>query len=174
MDADERLTPELIDSIKKGIDCNEIHAFRYRRLNYFLGRPVKFGGWQNWNKVQLAQRDKHYYINAVHEFCVLEKSSNVGQLEGFMIHLNDDSYDERMRKSLQYSKIQAGDCFNKVSYVQVLIYPFLGFLKKYIFQFGILDGFVGLVYSMHHAGACFRKLIFQWELQNKLDNRDKW
>ena len=169
MDADERVSEELLSSIKEALNQYKFGAFRYRRLNYFLNRPMKYGGWQKWNKVQLAVKGKHSFQNALHEECILDEGVEVGQLEGYMIHLNDDGYRERMRKSIQYSIIESEAIIkNKIvpSRVKILFGTIFQFLKKYFLQLGILDGMPGLIYSMHHAGAYFRAHALAWDALN--------
>lgn len=169
MDADERVSTELLASIKVAIAQNDIEAFRYRRLNYFLNRPMKYGGWQNWNKVQLAVRGVHHFENALHEECKLSKGIEIGQLHGYMIHLNDDGYEERLRKSFNYSLIESNlliQNHKSPSLVKILFGTIFQFLKKYFVQLGVLDGIPGLIYSMHHAGAYFRAQALAWDVLN--------
>ena len=53
MDIDERITKNLKAEILKSINIDKYNAFRYRRLNYCLHRPMKAGGWNSWNNSQL-------------------------------------------------------------------------------------------------------------------------
>ena len=63
MDIDERLTPELKESILKSIQLDKFNGFKYRRLNHFLHYPMLHGGWHKWNKPQLGRKNKHYFKN---------------------------------------------------------------------------------------------------------------
>ena len=49
MDCDERLSPDLAQEIAVAIATPGLNAFRYRRTNYFLHRPMRHGGWDSWN-----------------------------------------------------------------------------------------------------------------------------
>jgi hypothetical protein len=119
--------------------------------------------------VQLAVKGKHRFQNALHEECILDKGVNVGQLEGYMIHLNDNGYVERMRKSLQYSILESEAIVKNervVTKFKILFGTIFQFFKKYFVQLGILDGMPGLIYSMHHAGAYFRAHALAWDALN--------
>ena len=75
---------------------------------------MKGGGFQDWNNPQLARKGFHHFENAIHETCVIENGSNsIGQLKEMMWHLNDDSYKERMQKSMLYSQFQSARLIEK-------------------------------------------------------------
>lgn len=169
MDIDERLSFELYLEIQSVIKNSEKNAYRYRRTNYFLHRPMKKGGWDSWNQPQLARRNKHHYINAVHEQCIVE--GEIGQLEHKMLHLNDDSYAERMRKSMQYCRIDAEKMFQEGKHVKawhIAVKPVATFIKNYFLKAGCVDGVPGLISAMHSAGASFRTLALVWDMQNEI------
>ena len=103
MDIDERITPSFAREIKNAIQDTQFNAYRYRRLNFFLHRPMKGGGLQDWNNPQLARRGFHRFENSVHETCIVDgMPASIGQLRYKMWHLNDESYLERMNKSMVY------------------------------------------------------------------------
>lgn len=171
MDADERVPPDLGLEIIKRIQEAEFGAFRYRRKNFFLHRPMKGGGWTTWNNVQLARRRKHYYVNPLHERCVVDADVRVGQLEASMWHLNDESYVERISKSVQYSLISAESILERgrrVTVLDLLFRPFAIFVRNYILRRGLIDGIAGLISAMHSAGAEFRAQAIVWDRQNTI------
>ena len=45
MDIDEKITEKLKLEISKYYNSDSFNAYRYRRLNFFLHRPMKAGGW---------------------------------------------------------------------------------------------------------------------------------
>lgn len=173
MDIDERITEKLKNEILKSINIDEYNAYRYRRLNYFLHRPMKAGGWNSWNNPQLARRGFHSFEGKLHENCIIEgEEKKIGQLQGFMLHLNDDSYLERMDKSFRYCKLESDKLIEqniKVKGHQILVNPILEFFKKYIYKRGFIDGIPGLIAAIHSANAVFRILALTWDEQNKID-----
>jgi (heptosyl)LPS beta-1,4-glucosyltransferase len=172
MDIDERVTPELAQEIKLASSDAKLNAFRYRRLNYFLHRPMKAGGWSSWNNPQLARRGYHRYVNKVHERCVVDGApDSVGQLKGVMWHLNDESYKERMAKSFQYCLLEAEKmiaCKTRLTGFKIITLPLIEFIKKYVFKRGFLDGTPGLVAAMHSSCAMFRACALTWDEQNRI------
>lgn len=176
MDIDERVSPQLAAEILAVIQDTPLNGFRYRRLNYFLHRPMRYGGWNGWNNPQLARRGRHRYENRIHEQCVVDGAPEmVGQLRNFMYHLNDDGYEERMRKSFQYSRLEADKVCRlniRVAWGHILLRPCLEFLKLYVFKRGFLDGMPGLIGALHSASAVFRQYALAWDRQNRIPRTD--
>ena len=69
LDADERVTPPLKQEIAKIItNGSSIDAYWIHRQNFFLGRLVRYSGWQNDAVIRLIKRDKcRYNLKRVHE-----------------------------------------------------------------------------------------------------------
>ena len=63
MDVDERVPPTLAREIREAIPLGGFNAYRYRRKNFFLHRPMRGGGWQTWNAPHLARRGTHHFKN---------------------------------------------------------------------------------------------------------------
>jgi (heptosyl)LPS beta-1,4-glucosyltransferase len=176
MDIDERITENLKAEILISINKDKYNAFRYRRLNYFLHRPMKAGGWNSWNNPQLARKGAHYYKGKLHEKCVVQGGEEkIGQLQSFMSHLNDESYLERMDKSFRYCQLESDKLIEKhfkVKGYQILVYPILEFFKKYFYKKGFIDGIPGLIAAIHSANAVFRALALTWDVQNKIHRKE--
>lgn len=172
MDIDERPSPELRKEILLRIQDGSYTAFRYRRLNYFLHRPMKAGGWDSWNNPQLARREAHRYEGIIHEKSVInEESGKIGQLKAYMLHLNDEGYSERMRKSFQYCQLEAQKLLeqgHRIRCWELALRPCFEFLKKYLLKRGFVDGVPGLIAALHAACSKFRTLALVWDQQNAI------
>lgn len=170
MDIDERVTPELAQEILQAIQDPNKDGYRYRRLNYFLHRPMQSGGWQNWNLVHLARRQQFHFEGMFHETCVLDApAERVGQLQAKMWHLNDKSYQARMRKSFTYCEEQAqrlSQRYARLTWLHLLALPLFEFFRKLILKGGYRDGTPGVLFAMHSAGAMFRACALTWDRQN--------
>ncbi len=175
-DIDERIPPALAAEIKLNINDTSLNAFSYRRRNYFLHRPMKGGGWQDWNKPQLARRGKHRFQNKVHEVCVIDGGSElVGQLENVIWHLNDETYQERMEKSAVYCREQARRIQKRsivLHWWHFFLFPVGEFFRKYIFKKGYRDGTHGLLFSMHSSCAMFKACALVWDEQNQIEREE--
>jgi glycosyltransferase involved in cell wall biosynthesis len=176
MDCDERLSPELSREIDTAIARTGLNAFRYRRTNYFLHRPMRHGGWDSWNRPQLARRGHHRFEGVLHEACVVDGGEPAtGQLAGQMLHLNDASYAGRLEKSAKYVAMQAealaaGDA--AVSGFGIFGRTAAEFFKRYLLQRGFLDGTPGLIAALHSATAVFRAQALVWDERNRIDRAE--
>ncbi|MEO1542724.1 MAG: glycosyltransferase family 2 protein [Pseudomonadota bacterium] len=172
MDCDERVPTTLRQEILQRIAETQLNGFRYRRLNFFLQRPILRGGWSSWNNPQLARRGMHRFEGVLHERCVIEGGEALtGQLVNKMLHLNDASFAERLEKSNRYVAINAQrdlDAGKPVNGPRILGATCAAFLKRYILQKGFLDGTVGLIAAMHAATAVFRERALVWDRQNAI------
>jgi glycosyltransferase involved in cell wall biosynthesis len=172
MDCDERPTPELAREILKAIRAKDKDGFRYRRLNYFLHRSVRHGGWNMWNRPQLARRGRHRFTGRLHEECVVDGGGErIGQLKFEMIHLNEASFTDRLRKSGKYVEMTADTLERtggRIRGLTIALRTAREFLKRYVFQAGFLDGTPGLIIALHAATTEFRVLTLVWDRQNRI------
>ena len=175
-DVDERVPSALAREILSMISNQEYRAYRYRRLNFFLHRAMKGGGFQDWNKPQLARRGSHTFRNLVHEECVIEGGETfIGQLNEMIWHLNDDSYNERMHKSVRYCQEQARRLKMrdfKMRWWHLLLLPLLEFLRKYVIRHGYRDGMPGWLFALHSSTAMFKACAVVWDEQNHISRQD--
>lgn len=171
MDCDERLSPELADEILATLPTSNLNAYRYRRLNYFMHRPMKHGGWNTWNRPQIARRDAHRFEGKLHEACLIDGGDEmIGQMREVMHHLNDFSLVQRFEKSAQYTAIEADRIasLGTVSVRSLWWQPTREFLKKYLAQKGFFDGVPGFIAAVHSATAVFRAHALAWDRQNAI------
>jgi glycosyltransferase involved in cell wall biosynthesis len=176
MDCDERVTQELADEIRAAIRSTDLFGFRYRRLNYFLHRPMRHGGWKSWNRPQLARRGQHKFRGQLHESCKINGGeAKIGQLSCLMLHLNEESFDERLKKSARYVELTAQDYAAtgpKVSGARIFLRTAREFIKKYLLQKGFLDGTPGLISALHSATAEFHSQALVWDRQHAISRTE--
>lgn len=172
MDIDERVPKELSSEILNNISSNLYDAYRYRRLNFFMHRPMKGGGWADWNLVHLAKRKVLRFSGMFHEKIELTISDyRIGQLVEKMYHFNDDSYLERLRKSMTYQEeviMQLEKKGIKVTLFRMGAAVTKEFLVKYFIKIGFLDGTAGFISAFHSTFATFKAYALLWEKQNKI------
>lgn len=172
LDCDERLSPELAEELRATLPGSNLNAYRYRRLNYFLHRPMRHGGWNGWNRPQIARRGKHCFEGRLHEACIIEGGAAMtGQLTGPMHHLNDFDLVQRFSKSAQYTALEADRiaALGRIRTRDLWWRPLREFSKKYIAQQGFRDGTPGLIAAAHSATAVFRAYALGWDRQNGID-----
>ncbi|MEE2700473.1 MAG: glycosyltransferase family 2 protein [Bacteroidota bacterium] len=154
LDADERVTPELKKEVIEIINSNSrISGFWIKRENYFMGKKVRFSGWRKDKVIRLFKRDECKYENK-HVHAEIISDGEISILKNKLIHNTFISKEAYLRKLERYAKWQAKDYDKKLKRVTLfhtLIKPFVRFLKHYIFQLGILDGYVGFIISLYQA-----------------------
>lgn len=175
MDVDERVTPALAREIVQAVRKNDYDAYRFRRLNFFLHRPMQGGGWQDWNLVHLARREVLRFGGMFHEECLVTATAErIGQLEERMWHLNDRSYMHRIRKSVLYCQEQANrlrTSGRKIRWWHLLVLPAADFLGKYFRRSGYRDGTPGLLFALHAASARFKACALVWDEQHAISRK---
>lgn len=173
MDIDERVPPDLAHEIMNAIVVDGFDAFRFRRLNYFLHRPMFGGGWQDWNQIHLARRLSLRFSGGYHEQPEVDSPADrIGQLLRPIWHLNDQDYSERMMKSIVYCE-EAADGIRKtgraVRWYDFLTAPATTFARNFIWKHGYRDGTVGLLAALHSASSAFRSRALVWDDQNRVE-----
>lgn len=172
MDIDERVTPALAREIRESIACADFNAYRYRRLNFFLHRPMHTGGWQHWNNAQLARRGAHRFVNRVHEEVVVDGGdAKTGQLRGEMWHLNDRDYVERVGKNLRYMQMTGDEILARgtvVRWYHLLLYPLYRALRSYFVEGGFRQGTTGLVFALYTFSSTFNWYAYAWDKQRRI------
>jgi len=176
MDIDERVSSELSREIIEAINTEKYDAYKFRRLNYFFHRPMKGGGWSDWNLVHLARRDVLNFSGMFHEKIELSVGvERVGQLVNKMHHFNDKSYRDRLSKSLIYQEELVSYLEKKqirISYFNLLLAVIKEFVIKFIYKKGFRDGLPGFISAFHSCFAVFRSYVLVWENQNKIERTE--
>lgn len=175
MDIDERITPALAREIRAVLPGSTLDAYRYRRLNFFLHRPFRAGGWETWNHPQLGRRGRHRFVGAVHEMVEADGGpSAIGQLASEMWHLNDESFRERIAKNANYAVYTAEGIKAKrrVRWWSLLAFPAWRALKAYVYRGAWRHGELGLIFAVYTFTSTFNAYAVAWDDQNRLDRED--
>lgn len=172
LDADERITPELRAEIENFIRTPGADtALRIYRANFFMGKRIRYCGWQDDSVLRVFPRDRTRYIDReVHADAVVEGGGGVRIAKSRMPHYTFDSFEQYMKKFDRYTTWAAGDRARKtrkVTAVHLLGRPTWRFFKQYILRLGILDGRAGLVVCGLAAFSVFLKYAKLWERQQK-------
>lgn len=164
-DADERCTPALHKEIESLLAAGpKAEAYTIRRRVYFLGRVIRFSGWQHDRVVRLVRNGSARYPNRrVHADMITR--GPVPVLHSFMDHYMADSLDEYIKRIEKYSFWGAAQNWRekrKSGPNQVFGRSVWRFLRTYVFQLGILDGMHGLVFCMLQAYGTYLKWALLW------------
>jgi glycosyltransferase involved in cell wall biosynthesis len=154
LDADERISPELAQSIRSALQRAQFKAYEMPRRNRFLGKWLAHGeGYPDWNLRLFDRRHARWSEDAVHEHVLAE--GKVGRLSGDLLHNSGESLEAYLAKQNRYTTLQAEALFAKgerFSAARLLVSPIVRFVRFYILRGGFLDGVAGLV---HISIGCF-------------------
>lgn len=162
LDADERLSPQLIVEIKKTINENPPqNGFWISRRNWFLGGFLIKGGVYPDSVIRLFKKGKGVLPEkSVHEQVKID--GEVGYLKNDIVHFADPQFSRYLKRSDRYSTLfsqdlrQKGvknDVFNLFFYF--IFKPLGTFGNIYIRHRGYLDGFRGFVWALFSATQYF-------------------
>jgi glycosyltransferase involved in cell wall biosynthesis len=172
MDIDERVTPDLAREILEAIREVTLDAYRFRRLNFFLHRPMRGGGWQYWNQTHLARRDTLRFAGKMQEVALLDAPpARVGQLHCCMWHLNDADYAERVRKTHAQMQAEAETLLERgvrVRWYHLLLPPLGRALQSFFGQGGYREGIRGLIFALYTFAGTFNWWACAWDRQHAI------
>ena len=168
VDADERVTAELRDSIRAAIAAPQADAFRVHMRNRYLGAPMERGGWGRDRHVRLFRSTLRYRTQRVHEG--LDYHGAVNDLTGRLDH---DSYRDlahQLNKVTTYSAWGAADLHAKgkrVGVSHLVVRPAWRFVRCYFLQGAWREGRRGFVLSAVHAWSAFAKYALLWDMERR-------
>ena len=169
LDADERVPENLVSEIKNLLAYPQPLpvAFWIKRENFFMGKPVRYSGWQYDKVIRLFRRDACLYPEVqVHE--EINANGKVGQLQNKILHYTYSNLRQYLQKWDNYTWLSAHDRAGKtkkVTLFHLAIKPATRFLRHYIWFRGFLDGKVGFIISYMSAVSVFMRYLKLWRLQ---------
>ena len=168
VDADERVTPEMVQEIKLELSRGPMYdGYWIYRTNHFMGYRQNFGDARTDCVLRLFKRDKGRYSGPSDHGEVQISTGKVGRLNSRFLHYSIWSYDQLLIKHERYTKLQADQWFEAgrdTSYFKLLVRPAFRFFREYILQGGIFDGKVGLQQAWLCAFYSYMKQARLWEL----------
>ncbi|MEQ9996182.1 glycosyltransferase family 2 protein [Pectobacterium versatile] len=173
IDADERITPELrqsIESVLSKPNLGDKIVYSCARRNLFLGRFMKHSGWYPDKVIRLyANKRYKYNDNNVHESLDCGDAP-IQHLSGDLKHLTCRDFSAFQEKQLRYAVAWARERHEKgrsCRYSEIFTHSIFSFLKTWIFRAGFLDGKQGLLLALVNAQYTFNKYTALWSLNKK-------
>lgn len=158
LDADESISPELRREVARALREPEADGYWLRRRNEFLGRRIRFCGWQGDRVLRLFRRGRGYYPErAVHE--KLELDGRAAVLSGYLDHRPYRDMVDYIDRMKTYSRRGAVELArnNRKWFPSIITHPIARFLRMYFLQLGFLDGMAGyLLCTMAAVGVFFK------------------
>jgi hypothetical protein len=161
LDADERLSPELRESIVTlfAAGAPPHPAYALARRNRFLGRWLAHGeGYPDWTTRLFDRRRARWSDDPVHEQVLA--NGPVGRLDGDLMHASAESIERYIAKQNRYTTLQADALHargKRSSGFAMAASPIARFFRFYVLKLGFLDGAPGFAHIAIGAFASFLK-----------------
>lgn len=172
LDADERISPELENSIltfKQKPDEDILSGLQVSRLTYHLGRFIRYSGWYPQYRYRIFRKGKAVWVGEnPHDTISIQGKGD--KIYGDIIHYSFRDLTHQVNTINQFSSIVAYTRQRKgrrFSFFRTIYKPFSKFIETYFFKFGFLDGFPGWVIAVSSAYSTFLKDAKQYELEKK-------
>jgi len=172
LDADEVVSPELAEEIRQTIRNPKYEVYWVPRLNLFLGRWIRHGGFYPDHKLRLFKRGSAQMETNVGPHGTPQYDGPKGTLKHDLIHYAYPSFEQYLSHMNDYSSenvdvmVQRGKARSMLGFTRLaLLNPVATFVKNYFFRLGFLDGMEGLVYHINHSVYIHWKYVKAWEAQ---------
>jgi (heptosyl)LPS beta-1,4-glucosyltransferase len=183
MDADERMTPDLLSELKGLMARNDINVVQLRMIFLFMGKLLKHGVYSTPTLFRFFRRNK--YLEAAPPDS--EATLHTGTPEALMaipgqiiakerfIHLGYPTLDKYVDKTLKhYSILEATGrhtkCGEHPSLWHLIYRPTKAFVGSFFYRLGFLDGIQGFIVSV--VWGVYRFLVVAHLYDLKADRTD--
>ena len=166
LDADERLSPELIGEIQEAV-CNpgNVVGFFFPRRSFYLGRWIYHGDWYPDHQLRLFKRGCGQWQGTnPHGRVIVDGKTNC--MKHDIYHFNYKNFSHQLKTIDNYSNIFADVMIEKnkgFSLFQLFFRPLCKFIKVYFIKMGFLDGLPGFILAVSNAFYIFVKYVKLWE-----------
>ena len=169
LDADERVTPELRESIKNFFGSKNKEKYvgvKFPRLNYHLHKPIRHTGWYPNARYRLFKKGfAHWGGENPHDKIILNGKGLM--IKGDLIHYSCIDLSDQVDTINKFSSITAYIRFGKGRKFyswRLLLKPISKFIELYFIKRGFLDGMAGYIISISSAYATFLNEAKLYEL----------
>ena len=161
LDADEALSTELMESIRKLKNNFDRSGYKMNRISWYQGGWIRHGGWYPDTKLRLVNKEKAQWKGEnPHDRLELINSDEAGFLKGDLFHYSFKDLADHAKRTNIYSTIAAREAFQRnsgYSTFKLIFNPSFTFIKKYVFQLGFMDGYNGFLIATMAAYGKFLK-----------------
>lgn len=178
LDADERVSPELKESIRALQDQDEsllADGYRIARRAFYLGRWIRGGGWYPDYQLRLFRRTHGSWApRLIHESVTMKSDAKVETLSGDLLHysMRDPAHHQQMIEE-RYAPLGAQQMFadgKRTSRAAMALAGPLTYLRSLVLKGGWRDGRAGFTIAKlaaHHA-ALKHAILYEIQRQNPL------
>ena len=172
LDADEAPDVNLIAAIKAvKLDWTN-DGYKMNRLTNYCGKWIRHCGWYPDTKLRLWDSTKGKWggTNPHDKYELNGGDKNTGYLKGDNLHYSYYSVEGHRQQTEKFTTLAASDLFNKgerSNFIKKNIGPIIKFIKSYVFQLGILDGYYGFMICKISAHYVYLKYFKLQQLYKK-------
>ena len=162
LDADEALSPELLQSIKQAGENFISDGYTMSRLTNYCGKWIRHCGWYPDVKMRLFNRKAVWGGINPHDKIILPAGSKISRLKGDILHYSYNTINDHINQIRHFTEIGAQEAYKngvRSSFLKIIYKPKVKFIRDFIFKLGFLDGFYGYVVCYSSAFATFLKYV---------------
>lgn len=175
VDADEACSPELATKIQELLRHESLHpfgppfrAYKIRRIEYFLGKEIKYGIWNPSYQDRFFHRAGVKYINDIHEYPLFPQPPS--EIHEPLYHAPDFGPEKFLNKMNRYTTLEARDRIQQGQ--RTSLYQLLGafpsmFFKNLFYYSAYKDGIHGILISLLEGVSRVVRHIKMWEYGRK-------
>ncbi len=167
IDADEIVSPELAEEIKKALHTPNCDAYAMPRKNIIFGKWIKHSIWYPDYQLRLIKKQKVKSLADIKLHQIIPVDGTVENFTQHLLHNNYESVEQYLEKMMRYTTIEASTQFQnkqKVLAQDFILKPSNEFIKGYIALEGFKDGLHGLALALLQAFYTFLVVVKLWEM----------
>ena len=166
LDADEALSPELAESIRRLFAAGEPNesGFWLNRRTFYLGDWIWHAWYPEW-RLRLVRRERAEW-RGLDPHDKLEVTGPTAKLEGDLLHYSFRDLHDHLERTIRYARIMADSQASqgKSFHWHALVFsPWYAFFKRLVLKQGWRDGWRGWVIAFVNLLGSFAKSAFLLE-----------
>lgn len=172
LDADESVSPELQQAIKKAISSEEADAYRLAIQMVFYDQPLKYSASPKRHVRLFKRAGASFSDDIVHEKIVLPTNSRIGQIKQAIMHHSYSDVSHVLYKLNKYSSYSAKIRIaskKTPGFIRIVLASCWMFGRCFILQRGFLDGKLGFLFAIFSAQGTFYRGIKQIYTDRNID-----
>lgn len=169
LDADERVSPELRQEILGAVSKDSgIKGYVFKRHDFLWGKWLRHGEIGSFRSLRLVKRGSGKWERRVHQKFMI--SGRISEFKNPLLHIPHKSLKKFVESIDRWSSWHALANYEEgkqASFLRIIFFPLLHFIRNYVFRMGFLDGIQGFVLAVvmsFHSYLSWSKL---WIYQKK-------
>ncbi len=168
IDADERVTNELVFEIKEAVKNQEFAGYLVKRKDFIFGSWLNHGETGDIKLLRLARKGAGEWVRPIHESWNI--TGRLGELRHDLLHYPHPTVAEFLSEINFYTTQDAKFFFKngvRVGFFEIIVYPVGKFFLNYFLKLGFLDGMAGILMSIIMSFHSFLTRGKIWQLQER-------